>query len=184
MNKYASTYFNSFVKQIEGNFDVSSKNKELNKVGIDYTSAITLALLLGGGTLLSKTPQNKDTVSKPISLPAAAATGLLFPSGSVIHGALVDRRNRTGPMNDVNSPGALSHLGIGSGLGMLGGMSLGVGAGALSNKLFGTDIKYIAPSMLAGAVLGGPTGSILGAMRYNKKLKNTPQKEDKNKEEK
>ena len=128
---------------------------------------LIVAALLGGGYSLSHSPSDKKKVKpEAVSVPMAGLTGVLAPAGTVIHGALVDRRNRTGMMNNINSPSAMSRLTLPSTFGAMGGALAGLGA----NNLFGSP-GQMGPSAVAGALGGGALGGMWGANSYNKKMK-------------
>lgn len=122
--------------------------------------------LAGGSMAYSRTPKKSKEKKAPISIPAAALTGLLAPAGPLIHGAIVDRRNRTGQMNNKFAPDARMNLWGGSMLGGLGGGAIGGGLGSLLGNGQGAAL-----GALAGVALGLTGGGALGAHRYNKKAK-------------
>ena len=112
-------------------------------------------------TLMSKVGRQGD-----MNPYAAGLTSMLGMPVDLIHGAIVNHRNRTGILHDKKTPGASSNQLPMSLLGGLLGGGIGFAGGTLTDS---TDESAMLDALIGGFA-GRGLGGAYGAHRYNTKL--------------
>lgn len=137
----------------------------------DETEAKAASILLGGlvagNAIYANRPPSPDTPPGPVSRGAAFVSGALTPGGTLVHGAIADRRNQT-PFTKSVKGSATTKMMWRSLVGTILGGAGGAAAGAAISSAAGVGPIGAIPGLLGGAVVGGGIGGVMGANAYNK----------------